>query len=97
MSKILLKIQPADKYQEVHVFVNRKEDGISTDKVYGVELNQLPKFIVGLDNVKEVHFKGNSSFAQKVIDETKVEELTKYSENKILYYINDASVRNTIQ
>lgn len=96
MSKIILKVQPTDKMQEVHVLTATK-NGVSTDKVYGVELNQLPKFIVNQNGVEEVHFKGNSSFAQKIIDEAKMEEFTKYSENKILYYINDASVRNTIQ
>ena len=95
MSTIILKIQPADKFQEVHVLSN--QNGLSSDKVYSVKLNELPHFIVNQGNVKEVHFKGTPAFAQKVIDDTKVEELTKYSESKILYYINDASIRNTIQ
>ena len=57
MSTIILKIQPADKFQEVHVLSN--QNGVSSDKVYSVKLNELPHFIVNQGNVKEVHFEEN--------------------------------------
>lgn len=85
-TKIVCNIEPGLMKQTV--FYYKGEQLISSERI---EMNNLVNYLLGVcysDNIYNLHLLGNWSYLSGIIEQIQTEEVTKYSENRIIIEVN---------
>jgi hypothetical protein len=76
--KAIVKIQPFAFKQKV--FINEES--------YDVTIEDMPKFLMDFNQLKEIHIFGNQDYIKQIELQIKQSEFAKYKHNDIKFYLN---------
>lgn len=82
MKKIIGLIQPFDIYQQFYVY----QDGNKIDMMQ-TKIQDIPDTIFELSqtyDINQIDLSGAKHFTKKIIQQIQAQEITKYSENKLI-------------
>lgn len=82
MKKIIGLIQPFDIYQQFYVY----QDGNKIDMIQ-TKIQDIPDTVFELSQthgINQIDLSGAEHFTKKIIQQIQAQEITKYSENKLI-------------
>lgn len=83
MQKMICKINIGDQMQQLFIH----NDDWPRDKVYWMQIKDMPNFIVKHPEANEVHLFGAESFISKIVNETAAKEKAKYTDEPFHTFI----------